>query len=426
MLIRVFKIVIVSGLWSISLVAKAQSSGLTIDSCYLLARQNYPLIKKQDLIIKTSGYSVENASRLFLPQFSLNGQATYQSETISFPEAFGSIPGVSFPSISKDQYKIQATLSQQIYDGGNTQNQKALIRANEAIQQQTLEVSLNTLQDRVNQIYFSILLINEQLKQNEIRKTDLRSALDKAMAAFQNGTGYRSNADEIKAELVNVDMKEIEFKAGRKAFTDMLSLLTGKTLDETVQLIRPTPQISPSEINRPELKLFALQKKTFDIQEKQLKSDWLPKLNAFVEGAYSRPTLNIIENNFGPWWIGGLRLNWSLGSLYTLNNNRNLLQINRENQDIEKETFLFNTRVTLSQENGDIRKYAALLQKDDSAISLRASVTASAKAQLDNGVITVHEFISKLNDENLARQSLILHQIQLLLAQYNFKTTSGN
>ncbi len=393
MLIRVFKIVIVSGLWSISLVAKAQSSGLTINSCYLLARQNYPLIKKQDLIIKTSGYSVENASRLFLPQFSLNGQATYQSETISFPEAFGSIPGVSFPSISKDQYKIQATLSQQIYDGGNTQNQK---------------------------------LINEQLKQNEIRKTDLRSALDKAMAAFQNGTGYRSNADEIKAELVNVDMKEIEFKAGRKAFTDMLSLLTGKTLDETVQLIRPTPQISPSEINRPELKLFALQKKTFDIQEKQLKSDWLPKLNAFVEGAYSRPTLNIIENNFGPWWIGGLRLNWSLGSLYTLNNNRNLLQINRENQDIEKETFLFNTRVTLSQENGDIRKYAALLQKDDSAISLRASVTASAKAQLDNGVITVHEFISKLNDENLARQSLILHQIQLLLAQYNFKTTSGN
>ena len=158
MLIRVFKIVIVSGLWSISLVAKAQSSGLTINSCYLLARQNYPLIKKQDLIIKTSGYSVENASRLFLPQFSLNGQATYQSETISFPEAFGSIPGVSFPSISKDQYKIQATLSQQIYDGGNTQNQKALIRANEAIQQQTLEVSLNTLQDRVNQIYFSILL----------------------------------------------------------------------------------------------------------------------------------------------------------------------------------------------------------------------------------------------------------------------------
>lgn len=426
MLIRVFKIVIVSGLWSISLAAKAQSSGLTIDSCYLLARQNYPLIKKQDLITKTSGYSVENASRLFLPQFSLSGQATYQSETISFPEAFGSIPGVSFPSISKDQYKIQATLSQQIYDGGNTQNQKALIRANEAIQQQTLEVSLNTLQDRVNQIYFSILLINEQLKQNEIRKTDLRSALDKAMAAFQNGTGYRSNADEIKAELVNVDMKEIEFKAGRKAFTDMLSLLTAKTLDETVQLIRPTPQISPSEINRPELKLFALQKKTFDIQEKQLKSDWLPKLNAFVEGAYSRPTLNIIENNFGPWWIGGLRLNWSLGSLYTLNNNRNLLQINRENQDIEKETFLFNTRVTLSQENGDIRKYAALLQKDDSAISLRASVTASAKAQLDNGVITVHEFISKLNDENLARQSLILHQIQLLLAQYNFKTTSGN
>ena len=124
--------------------------------------------------------------------------------------------------------------------------------------------------------------------------------------------------------------------------------------------------------------------------------------------------------------MGGLRLNWSLGSLYTLKNSRNLLHIDRQNQDIEKETFLYNTRLTLGQENGDIKKYSELIQKDDAVISLRASVSQSAKAQLDNGVITVHEYINKLNDENLARQSRILHHIQLLQAQYNFKSTSGN
>jgi outer membrane protein TolC len=405
---------------------KAQSLPVSLDSCYILARQNYPLIKKQDLIVKSGKYSLENAAKFFLPQLSVNGQASYQSETLSFPEALGNIPGVSLPSISKDQYKIQAELSQQIYDGGYTKNQKALIGANQLIQQQGLEVSLNTLKDRVNQIYFSVLLMTEQLKQNEIRKTDLQGALDKANAVFQNGTGFRSNVDELKAELMNVDMSGIEFRSNRKAYLDMLSLLIGRSLNETTPLLQPEPLSVGTEVNRPELKLYDLQKQTFDIQEKQLKSDYLPRVSAFVQGAYGRPTLNIIENQFGAWWIGGLRLNWSLGSLYSLKNNRNLLHINRQNQDIEKETFLFNTRLSMSQENGEIKKYTDLLEKDDSAIVLRASVTASAKAQLDNGVITVHEYISKLNDENLSRQSRILHHIQWLQAQYQFKTTSGN
>ncbi len=408
------------------LTAKAQTKELTFDACYDLAKQNYPLIKKRDLITSTSHYSLENAAKLYLPQLSINGQASYQSQTIDFSAVFPGGPGRSLPSISKDQYRIQAEVNQQIYDGGIIKNQIELIQANQAIQQESLEISLNTLKDRVDQIYFSILLMSEQLKQNEIRKTDLQGVLDKANAALQNGSGFRSNVNELKAELVNIDMTDIEFKSNRKDYMDMLSLLIGVPVDETVKLKQPDPPSMLSEINRPELKLYDLQKKTFDIQEKQLESDYLPRLSAFVQGAYGRPTLNIIENQFGAWWIGGLRLNWSLGSLYTLKNNRRLLYINRQNQDIEKETFLFNTQLTLNGQNGDIQKYNELIQKDDTAISLRASVTASAKAQLDNGVITVHEYISKLNDENLSRQSRTLHHIQLLQAQYNFKSTSGN
>lgn len=404
----------------------AQTKQLTIDSCYRLAKQNYPLIKKQDLIAKSASYSLENAGKFYLPQFSVNGQASYQSQTINFHDVLPGAPAGSLPEISKDQYKIQAEVSQQIYDGGATKNQKELIRANEAIQQQNLEVNLNTLKERVNQLYFSILLMKEQLKQNDIRRTDLQGALDKAVAAVENGSGFRSNADELKAELVNVDMTDIEFESNRKAYLNMLSLLISRPLNEATVLIPPDPPPVSAEINRPELKLFDLQKETFTIQEKQLESAYLPKLNAFVQGAYGRPTLNFIDNAFGAWWVGGLRLSWSLGSLYSLKNNRNLLQINRQNQDIEKETFLFNTGLTQRQENAEIEKYSALIEKDETAISLRESVSKSARAQLDNGVITVHEYINKLNDENLAKQSRILHHIQLLHAQYNLKTTSGN
>lgn len=404
----------------------SQTLQLSIDSCYSMARQNYPLIKKQDLIAKSSRYSIENASKFYLPQLTVNGQATYQSQTISFSDALPSIPGISFPTIDKDQYKIQAELSQAIYDGGVTKHQRALIRANEQIQQQSLEVSLNTLKDRVTQIYFSMLLMNEQLKQNEIRKTDLQGALDKANAAFVNGTGFRSNVDELKAAIINIDMTAITFRANRKAFMDMLALLIGQPVDESTILVLPEQLPVTPGISRPELKYFDLQKKSFDIQEKELKAAFTPRLSAFAQAAYGRPTLNIIENKFGAWWIAGLRVNWSLGSLYTIKNNKSLLHINRQYLDIDKETFLFNTRLTMKQENAEIKKYSDLLEQDNSIIELRAAVAQSAKAQLDNGVITVHEYIAKLNEENLARQLRIVHRIQLLQAQYNFKNTSGN
>ena len=423
MIIQFSRLILVSILSVIATSLFAQADQLTIDSCYILARQHYPQIKKQDLIAKSGAYSLENAARVYLPQLTINGQATYQSQTIDFRDVLPAAPANSIPTLSRDQYKIQAEISQQIYDGGVTQNQKELIRANEAIRQQSLEVDLNALKDRVNQIYFSILLMAEQLKQNEIRKNDLQGALDKASAAFKQGSGFRSNVDELKAELLNVDMTGIEFKSNRKAYLNMLSLLIGRPLDETTELQQPAPQPVVTEINRPELKRFDLEKETFNIREKQLKSEYLPKLNAFVQGAYGRPTLNFIDNAFGTWWLAGIRFNWALGNLYSLKNNKALLAIDRQNQDIEKETFLFNTHLNLSQENVNINKYSALIQKDDSAISLRASVSLSAKAQLDNGVITVHEFINKLNDENLSRQLRILHHIQLLQALYNYKTT---
>jgi outer membrane protein TolC len=401
-----------------------QAQPLTIDNCYALATKNYPLVKKQDLITRTAGYSLKNAAAVFLPQATINGQAGYQSETLNFAAVFPSSAG-RVPEISKDQYKIQAEISQVIYDGGTAKNQRALIRANEQVQEQSLAVSLNTLKDRVNQIFFSILLIDEQLKQNEIRRTDLLGALDKARAAWENGTALRSNMDELQAEIINVDMKQLEGSSARSAFCRMLSLLIGQEVSDNTQLALPSQPTLTSSINRPELRQYELQKKTYDLQAHQLKSDLRPRLSAFLLGAYGRPTLNFIENKFGPWWMGGVRLNWSLGNIYNLKNNRSLININRQHIAIEQEVFLFNTRLTMEQENGEIKKFAGLLEKDDTLIKLRARVVQSAKAQWDNGVITVHEYINKGNEENMARQNRILHQIQLLQAQFNYATTAG-
>ncbi len=414
------------GFMFIGLAAKAQNTVYTLEKCYALARQNYPLIKKHDLIARSSNYSIENAGKEWLPQFSLGGQATYQSQTVNFQEVLGAGTGRIIPPLSKDQYKIQAEVDQNIYDGGKIKNEKEMIGVSEASEQQSLEVSLYQLNDRINQLYFSILLIDEQIRQNNINKDNFQSSTDKAKASFDNGTALKSNVDEFLAEIATIEMANIDLTANRKAYTDMLSVFIGQPVDEKTQLIMPPQIVTDPIIKRPELTLYDLNKKMYDIQEKQLKTDYLPKFDAFLQGAYGRPTLNFIDNDFGAWYIGGVRMVWNLGSLYTLKNNRSNLRINQETIDIDKETFIYNTNLTLSKQNQDIIKYTSLLKQDKTVISLRSSVAKAAKAQLENGVVTVHEYIAKTNDENLAKQSKILHEIQLIQAQYEYKNTTGN
>ena len=410
----------------ISLAGRAQHAVYTLEKCYALARQNYPLIKKHDLIARTSNYSVENAGKGWLPQFSVSGQASYQSQTIDFQKAIGGGPGLLIPPLSKDQYKIQAELDQNIFDGGRIKNEKDMILANEASQQQNLEIALYQLNDRINQLYFFLFLIDEQIRQNDISKSNFQSAADQAKAAYDNGTAFKSNVDEFLAEIASIELVNIDYRANRKAYLDMLAIFIGQPLDEKTELLMP-PQILPDPvIKRPEIALYDLNKIIYDVQEKQLKTAYLPRFDAFIQGAYGRPTLNFIDDNFGGWYVGGVRMIWNLGSLYTLKNNRTNIRLNKEAVDVDKETFIYNTNLTLSKQGQDLIKYSSLIRQDETIISLRSSVASAAKAQLENGVVTVHDYIAKSNDENLAKQSRILHSIQLIQAQYQYKNTSGN
>ena len=404
----------------------AQDTALTIERCYALARDNYPLIRKQELITRGKEYTVQNVSRLFLPRLTMSGQASYQSETIDFSAALPNLPGNSFPELSKDQYRIQADIDQVIYDGGTAKFRKASANIQASIQQQYLELSLYKLRERVTETYFAILLIEEQSKQNELRSADLREALAKTEGAYDNGTAYKSNVDELKAELVGIRMTAIELGATNKSYRKMLALLTGRENPDSLRLVMPEQKFGEAVIRRAELKLYEWQQRALDIREKHLKSVYTPRISGFAQAAYGQPTLNFIEDRFGPWFMGGIRLKWALGSLYTLKNDRDLLTVERQMTDINEEVFLFDTRLTLAGQQEEINKYRDLIKQDDEAIVLRRSVKVAAEAQLENGVITAHDFIVQVNAENRARQMKILHSIQLLQAMYKYLNTSGN
>jgi outer membrane protein TolC len=404
---------------------------ITIDSCYAWARLNYPLLKQYHVIEQTKNFTVQNAWRGYIPQLNVSGQATYQSETVNFADVFGSLPPqfaglIKFPSYSKDQYRLTGEVYQTIFDGQQSKYKKETALAEADIQQQNLEVNLFSLRERVNQVYFGVLLIDEQLKQNVLQQKDVQNGIDRTQALVDNGTAYRSNVDELKAQLLQVQQSRVELNNTRKGYMLVLSLLINHVLDDSVSLsVPPTPSLS-NDIKRPELALYDLQKKTYDIQNKQLNTGLMPQINAFFDGDYGRPTLNTVSNDFGAYWITGIRFSWSLTALYTRKNSQRIYALNQDDLEIQKETFLFNTKVSLSQQDQDIKKYGELLTTDKQIVDLRTSVKDASSAQLKNGVITSHDYLTQVDAEALARQAMILHQVQLLQAEYEHQNTSGN
>jgi outer membrane protein TolC len=403
--------------------AKAQNTRLTLSECYSLAEQNYPLSKQRDLISKTADYTVENLQKGNLPQLSFNGQATYQSAVTEVPIK---LPGVNISSPSKDQYKLYGEVNQVIYDGGAISGQKELQKTNAAIEQQRLEAELFQLKNRVNQLFFGILLIDEQLKQNDLLVKDLELGLAKVQAAINNGIAFKSNADVVNADLLKIKQRNIEMRAGRKAYADMLALFIGREIPENVDVVKPQPISISQQINRPELLVYERQNASLNVQNKLLIAKTLPKFGFFFQGGLGRPALNMLSNKFDAYYIGGLRLSWSPSVFYTLKNERALIDINRSSLEVQKETFLFNTNLVVRQQNADIKKYIDLLASDDEIIALREKVKKTSVAQLENGVINGNDYLREANAEDQARQTKILHEIQLLISQYSQQTTTGN
>jgi len=424
-MINVFKILIIVSSMTLTITRlQAQTKPLTIREAYQLARKNYPMIRQQGLIEKTRDYSVSNAAKGYLPQFTVLGQATYQSAVTEFNLPV-SIPGVEFPSISKDQYKVYGELNQTIYDGGNVRAQVRSHEANAQVEAQKLEVELYKLNERVNQLFFGILMLDEQLKQNDLLKKDINLGIRKVQALIDNGTAFKSNANTLKAELLKADQRTIDLNASRKAYLEMLGVLTAHPLGDSSALERPVNLMAASDVNRPELKLYDAQNRSLDVQSQLLDVRNRPKLNFFFQGGYGRPALNILSNGFDPYYITGVRLNWSLSGLYTIKKDRELIRNSRDAIQLQKETFLFNTNLAAKQQNAELDRFRQLLTTDDEIITLRESIKTTAAAQLENGVINTNDFLREVNAEDQARLNKILHGIQLLMSQYSLDNTLG-
>lgn len=402
--------------------APAQAQ-VTIDRCMEMARENYPQIRQLNLIEEASHYEVASIAKSWLPHLSISGKAAYQSDVVEMPF---DIPGFSF-DLPHDQYSLIGEISQTIWDGGVSGRQKEVAISGAQVQKEQVEVSLYSINERVEKIFLGILLYDGQLQQNSILEESLRRNARHAQACIENGTAYRSDHEMIQVNILNCEQQREELLQNRQAYVTMLEKLTGTSL-EGKEFIVPDEEdgrLSGEEISRPEIGLYDAQIRQQDAMIRQLNAKISPKFSLSLQGGIGRPGLNILENTFQPYWTAGVKMSWDIGALYTRKDEKRKLDAQMRKIESDRETFLFNTGLDAVQMRSEIDKAKALLEKDRKIIALRESIRASGEEQYRNGVITMNDLMSRIDDEYNAKVAESIHRIQLLMAVYDLKNCLG-
>lgn len=401
----------------------------TLDECQKAAEQNYPLIRQYDLIGKTTELTVANIGKGWLPQISASAQATLQSDVVSWPDQMKTMMtgmGIEMKGLKKDQYRVGIDINQTVYDGGAISSQKAIAREQGKVESAQTEVNIYNVRKRVNEMYFSLLLLNDQILLNRDLEELLAGNERKLASMVKNGTAAESDLQSLKAERLNTMQRTTELESQKRMLQTMLSTFCGI---EVTAVGKPDARTSEGAGNRPEMRLFDSQLRLADMQEKALNSALMPKLGVFAQGFYGYPGYNMFEDMMSHKWswngMIGARLTWNIGALYTRKNDKARLKLQRDMTETNREVFLFNNNLEQIQQNENISRYKRLMADDDEIISLRSAVRKAAESKLSHGIIDVNDLVREINAENAARLQQSMHEICMLKEIYDRQYTIG-
>ncbi len=398
---------------------------LTIDRCYELARENYPLIRQYELIARSERYDLENASKAYLPQLSLTGRATYQTEVTTIPL---SIPGYEIPTLGKDQYQLQAEVSQSIWDGGATRANKEAIRAQAGVDRSQYEVNLYAIKERINNLYFGILLMDEQIALSENYLEDLEVNYRRIVSYMDNGIANQADVDAVRVEQLTAGQNLVELVSNRRAYLTMLSAFIGMPVDEGTYLEKPELFGRPATgeaSNRPEMALYDAQRAQYDARRSALKASEMPQFGVFVQGGYGKPGLNMLQDKFKPYAIGGVRLSWNFGNYYTRRNDLAKIEAGIQGVEVQRETFLFDNELQQIQFRAQYDRYRQIMAEDDEIIRMRSNIVRASEAKLENGTISVTDLMRDMLSRQNARINKAVHEIELLQTAYQIKNLTN-
>lgn len=412
---------------------------LTLADCYDLALQSYPLADRSALLDEASEIRQKRLNTNYLPQVQINGQASYQSDVTSIdveiPPFYIPPPidlqvtptPLNTPVPPKDQYKFTMDLQQVIYDGGITGKQKKVEELTYDLEKQKVEVELHKLKENINMVFFSIILLQENDKLLNVLMEELELKLRDVDAAVKHGVALSSDRDVLKAEVIRVEQKKLEVSIQKRAFIEILGELLSSELSEDIVLEMPGQAIPSAAVEplRPELRLFEMQRSLLESNKDLISSTWMPRLAGFGQLGYGNPGLNFLEDEWTPYYIFGAKLSWNLWNWNQNKKDKQVLGIQQGMVEKERETFDKNLDISLTQYRADVEKYERLMEKDQEVILLRESIAKTASSQLDNGVITSSDYVSRLNEKTQAKLDLEVHRVKLARARVDYLTSLG-
>ena len=409
----------------------AMAQAQTLEECQRAAEGNYPLIRQYGLIEKTTSLNVANIQKGWLPQVSASAQASLQSDVSAFPDEFQKLyqqMGITMEGLERDQFRVGIDVQQTVYDAGNIKSQKEIARRQGELQSRQNEVTMYNVRKSVNEMYFSLLLVDEQIRLNADLQTVLEGNEKKLAAMLKGGTASESDWQNVKAERLNVVQKMTGLQSQRTALARMLSIFCGIEVNGLVKPEMPE-NMNPSINLRPELKALDAQLRLTDAQERALDAAMMPRLGVFAQGYYGYPGYNMFEDMMSRKfsWNGmiGARLTWNIGALYTRKNDKAKLQVQRETTEVNRERFLFDNNLEQIEQNENISRYRQMMTDDEEIISLRSSIRKAAESKLAHGIIDVNDLVREINSENKARVEQCIHEIEMLKEIYDLKITIG-
>jgi len=397
---------------------------VTLEQCQRWARENHPVLKQSGLYQKILTLKNETNATAFLPQVTLNGQATYQSDVTKIAI---SLPNMTIPTVDKDQYKLYLDLRQTIWDGGLSKARELINETENAGNRQQVEVELYQLKEKVNQFYFTSFLIQENLKILE-KKTGTLGERRKIMeSAVKNGMALSSELDQLLAELITTDQLVLELKNNHETVLSALSILTGKEVDQMQNLELTTkPIVLDQPMMRPEIDLFAKQNELLNANSEILKKQRNPKLFGFGQAGYGKPGLNMLNNEFDTYYLLGIGFNWNVLDWKSTSRQQQVFKLQQEILQTKQETFVRTIDLASDQQNKQIVRLTELLKTDQDLIQIRERITKTSASKLENGAINTADYIQDLNAETTAKLTLETHKIQLKEAQIKLLNIKGN
>lgn len=398
---------------------KAQQ--ITLQNCYEAMAKNYPLIQKDSLLKAVTQQTDAQLKKNYWPILQASAQATYQSEVTKI-----GLPGIA--PIDKDQYAMGVSLSQTLFDGGETSAQRNLNQIQGKVQLQQNQVDLYAVKERVNQLFFQVLLLKEGLKIDLATQKQLNARLEAKEGALKFGAAQEADVNALKAEVLKAQQQITILQNDQEAVLTQLRYFTGLVFKNDQQFSLAEAYIIPTTYfdKRPENLLFDLSKQTILHQQKVKDTQLLPKISLFGMANYGRPGYNFLNNNFRDYGLVGAKITWNISSFYRHQADKKINELQLRNVAVQQSVFELNQQAQFSIQQQNIKKLNELLSQDQEIIDLKIKVSKASEAKLDNGTETVSDYISDIQSEQQARLAKVLHQIQRYQTIEQLKLINGN